>query len=141
MSELSWIDRATDSAFELGRRHSEECFDGMPFWHTRLWHDFRKRYQDEMTEPEERAFQHVTGLAFSLGRKYPDYRNWNDLAAGIGGKLQPSGTLKRWPSRQIIYSRIRDAVELYLEIDPDEVTNKLGELMDDMGFTCPASSS
>ena len=96
MSDLSWVNEATDWAFVLGKQFGEE-YPEMPFCHTPHWTEFQERYQDELTTaPEELALKHLAGTAYVLGHEYPEYRGWNDLAAAIA---------THWPSRQEAFRR------------------------------------
>ena len=63
---------------------------------------------------------------------YPEYRGWNDLAAAIA---------THWPSRQEAFRRVREKAEFIMQINPDDVENQLGLLLDDMGFSRPIGAS
>ena len=132
MSDLSWVNEATDWAFVLGKQFGEQ-YPEMPFCHTPHWTEFQERYQDELTTaPEELALKHLAGTAYVLGHEYPEYRGWNDLAAAIA---------THWPSRQEAFRRVREKAGFIMQINPDDVENQLGLLLDDMGFSRPIGAS
>ena len=91
---------------------------------TPLWTKFREAYQDKLTtRPEQLAFKHVAGTAFSLGLRYPKYKGWDYLVADI---------MPGRPPRQEAYRRLREEAELTLQINPGGVGDAVRLLLYDM---------
>ena len=106
MSDLSWIDRATETAFEAGKQSAGE----MVFRDSLLCVELKNTYRDKIPTAGERlALEAVASLAFGLARKRPGYKGWDALAVG---------ELLGCRSRQELYQSALSTAELALR-DPD----------------------
>ena len=121
MSDLSWVDEATDSAFKSGKKSSKGSSPETQFAETESWAKLRKTYQHKITtRPEELALEKVAGSAFALGRRFPKCKGWEELFADKGPD---------WPSRQKVYRRLRkkeQKVNLLLEANWPGLPNMRG---------------